>query len=78
MFRPGMLLKTALFRFFYNFIYLFLAMLGLCGCTGFFLMAARGGYSLVAVRRLLIAVASLSGEHGLQGTQASVVAAPRL
>ena len=34
-----------------------------------------GGSSLVAVGRLLIAVASLAAEHGLQGTWASVVAA---
>ena len=32
-----------------------------------------GGYSLVAVHRLLNAVASLVAEHGLQGAQASVV-----
>ena len=42
------------------------------------------GYSLVAVRgwcgagRGLIAVTSLVAEHGLQGVQASVAAAPRL
>ena len=42
------------------------------------------GYSLVAVRGVgwggegLIAVTSLVAEHGLQGVQASVVAAPRL
>ena len=32
------------------------------------------GLSLVAVSRLLIAVASLVAEHGLQGSWASVVA----
>ena len=52
-------------QIFYNFIYLFLAVLALCCCTGFFLVAASGGYSLVALRRLLVAVASLPGEHGL-------------
>ena len=36
------------------------------------------GYSLVAARRLLMAVASLIAEHRLQGTQALVVAVLRL
>ena len=48
-----------------NFIYLLLAMLGLCCCTDFSLVAASSGYCLVAVRRLLIAVTSLVAEHGL-------------
>ena len=44
------------------------------------LIAASGGYSLVVVCGLLIAVASLGAEHRLQGAQASVVVAhvPRL
>ena len=42
-----------------NFIYLFLAVLGLCCCAGFSLVEKSGGYSLVAVHGLLIAVASL-------------------
>ena len=33
------------------------------------LVAASGGYSLVVVHGLLIAVASLVAEHRLQGTQ---------
>ena len=37
------------------------------------LVAASRGYSLAAVLRLLIAVASLVGEHGLSSAQASVV-----
>ena len=37
-----------------------------------------GGYSLVVVCKLLIAVASLAGEHRLWGVRASVVAAPGL
>ena len=41
-------------------------MLGLHGSTGFSLVAASRGYSLVVVRGLLIAVASLV-EHVLQG-----------
>ena len=40
-------------------------------------MASRG-YSLVAVRGLLTAVASLVAEHGFLGEWASVVAACRL
>ena len=52
-------------------------MLGLCCCLGFFLVAVSQGYTLVVVRGLLIAVASLV-EYGLQGTRASVVATPRL
>ena len=40
---------------------------------GFSRVAVNGGYSPVAVLRLLIAVASLGVEHRLQGVQASVV-----
>ena len=40
-------------------------MLGLHCCSGFSLVAASGGYSLVAVCGLLIAVASLVVEHRL-------------
>jgi len=36
------------------------------------------GFSLVVVRGLLIAVASLVAEHGSLGTWASVVVGPRL
>ena len=53
-------------------------MLGLCGCTGFSLVVADGTSSLVEVRGLRIAVASLVAEHRLQGERASVVAAPGL
>jgi len=61
------------------FIFLILlAVLGLCGCTGFSLVVADGTSSLVEVRGLLIAVASLVAEHRLQGERASVVAAPGL
>ena len=54
-------------------MYLFLIVLGLHCCQGFSLVADSGGDSLVAVRRLLIAVASLVVEHRLWGMQASVV-----
>ena len=57
----------------YNFIYLFLVVLGLCCCMQFSLIAASGGYPVVAVHRLLIAVASLIAEHRLQDVRASVV-----
>ena len=46
------------------------------GCAGFSLVKASRGYSLVAVPRLLTAVASCVVEHRLQGMQASVVGAP--
>ena len=39
-------------------MYLFLSALGLHCCTGFSLLEASGGYSLVVVCRLLIVVAS--------------------
>ena len=42
------------------------------------LVAASRGYSPVVMSRLLIAVASLVAEHGLEGARTSVVAAPRL
>ena len=45
---------------------------------GFSLVSGTGGYSLAAVSGLLTAVASLIAEHGLQGMQPSVVAAPQL
>ena len=41
----------------YLFIYLFLAVLGLCRCVVFSLVVMSRGYSLVALCRLLIAVA---------------------
>ena len=42
----------------------------LCGLS---LVAARRGYSLVAVRRLLVALASLVVQHRLKGMRASVI-----
>ena len=47
------------FLFLNNFIYLILAVLGLCRCAGFSLVIASRGYSPVAVPRLLAVVASL-------------------
>ena len=57
------------------FIYLFLAALGLCCCVRAFSSCGERGLLFVAVRGLLIAVASLVAEHGLLGTRASVIVA---
>ena len=46
-------------------MYLFMAVLGLCGCAGFSLVAASSGYSLVAGHGLLIVAVSLAAEHRL-------------
>ena len=57
-----------LFCYYYLFellIYLFLAVLGLCRCSGFSLVAASGGRCLVVGCGLLIAAASLVAEHRL-------------
>ena len=59
-----------------NFIYL-LAMLGLCGMWTFS-TCGKWELLLVAVRRLLIAVASLVVEHEHEDTWASVVVVPEL
>ena len=45
---------------------------------GFPLAAADGGYSLVVVFGLFIAVASLVADHGFEGAPASVVVGPGL
>ena len=63
---------------FFKIIYLFLAVLDLCCCAGFSLVAASGGYYPAAVCRLLFVVASHVAEHGLQGAQASAAAAQGL
>ena len=58
---------VVLFKFFNDFIYLFLAVLGLHCYSGFSLVVESGSrsYCPVAVQGLLTAVASLV-EHGLQ------------
>ena len=48
-----------------HFIYLFLAVLSLHCCQSFSLVTAIRDYSLIVVRRLFTAVASLAAEHGL-------------
>ena len=63
------------FFFFFNFIYLFLAVLDLRCCAGFSLAAASKAYSPVVMCGLLIAVTSLV-EHRLQGAGASVLQVP--
>ena len=57
-------LRSFFFNLFY-FIYLFLAALGLCCCTRALSNCGERGLLFVAVRGLLIAVASLVVEHGL-------------
>ena len=58
-------LNGILFLFFFNFIYLFLAALGLHCCTQAFSSCGEWGQLFVAVHGLLIAVASLVVGHGL-------------
>ena len=55
------------YKFIYLFIYLFLslAVLGLCCCAQAFSNCGEQGLLFIAVRRLLIVVASLVAEHGL-------------
>ena len=48
-------------------------MLGLCFTRAFSLVVVSGGFSLVVVRGLLFAVASLVAEHRLLSLQASLV-----
>ena len=57
-----------------NFVYLFLAVLGLPHCIGFSLVAPSGGHFPVMAQGLLIVVASPVAEHRLKSTRASVVA----
>ena len=56
--------RNSLFCFFL-FIYLFLTALGLHWCAWAFSSCVERGLLFIAVRRLLIAVASLDVEHGL-------------
>ena len=52
--------------FFYLFIYLFLAALGLCCCAWAFFSCSECGLLFIAVHGLLFRVPSLVAEHGLQ------------
>ena len=47
------------------YLFLFLAVLGLCCCAQAFSTSGERGLLFVAVRRLLTVVASLVAEHGL-------------
>ena len=47
----------------YIYVLLVFAVLGLCCCIRLFLVAMHGGYSLVVVHRLLIAVPFFVAEH---------------
>ena len=58
-------MDTSFFYKFIYFIYLVLAVLGLCCCTRAFSSCGERGLLFVAVRRLLIAVAFLVAEYGL-------------
>ena len=53
------------FFFLYKFIYLFLAVLGICCCARAFSSCGEWGLLFTAVRGLLIVVALLAEEHGL-------------
>ena len=64
-FRNSISLSNCLTFFKYNFIYLFFCCAELCCCTGFSLVVASRGYSLIAMRGRLIVVASLVVENGL-------------
>ena len=57
--------KGSWFHIFLLLFYLFLTVLGLHCCSFFSLVVVSGGYSLVAVLQLLIAVTSLIVKHGL-------------
>ena len=63
------------FPFIIFFICLFLSAMGLRGCTSFSLVVESEGYSLVAVPRLLVAVASLVVGHRPEDTWTSVLTA---
>ena len=54
------------FFFFLNFIYLFMAVLGLCFCARAFSSCGKRGPLFNAVRGPLTIVASLVAEHRLQ------------
>lgn len=60
---------------FFRIICLFLAVLGVHGCSGFSLAVVSGGCFLVLGLGLFTAGASCVGEHGLSGAWVPVVAA---
>ena len=62
------------FKKFIDFYYFWLCWV-FVAVLGVSLVVVRRGYSLLSVNKLLIAVASLAVEHGLKGTQATVIVA---
>ena len=62
------------FKKFVDFYYFWLCWV-FVAVLGVSLVVVRRSYSLIAVHKLLIAVASLAAEHRLKGTQASAVVA---
>ena len=66
----------AAFKKNHSFIYLWLCWVFIA--VGFSLVVASGGYSLAVVCKLLMVVVSLTADHGLQDTQASIAAMPEL
>ena len=58
-------IHTYTYTCFFFLIYLYLAALGLCCCARSFPSCGERGLLFVAVRGLLIVVASLVAEHGL-------------
>ena len=59
-------LAFTVFCFFFNFIYLFMAVLGLRFCARAFSSCGERGPLFIAVRGPLTIAASLAAEHGLQ------------
>ena len=55
-----------MYMYIYNFTFFFWAVLGLCCCADFSLVAVSRAYSLVVVCGLLISMVSQAVEHGLQ------------
>ena len=62
----GHKINIKIFLIFFFIFYLFLAVLGLCCCTWAFSSCGEWGLLFIAVCGLLIVVASLVAEHGLQ------------
>ena len=68
-----LLLLKAVFSFWFFFLNLVLAVLGLHCCTDFLLVLVTRGHSFLVVHNLLIVAASLVAEHGLHSSQASLL-----
>ena len=64
-FLKGRVLTEMIYLFIYLFMYLFLAALCLCCCAQAVSSCSEWGILFLAVRGLLIAVASLVAENGL-------------